>query len=73
MKNTVENRLKQRQYCIDYYNLTMTEHPEIDALIGRGVSPTNEKNGKGWFLAEWRGEIPGNAAAEVTSPPQIKK
>ena len=47
MKNTVENRLKQRQYCIDYYNLTMTEHPEIDALIGRGVSPTNEKNGKG--------------------------
>lgn len=37
MKNTVENRLKQRQYCIDYYNLTMTEYPEIDALIGRGT------------------------------------
>ena len=37
MKNTAENRLKQRQYCIDYYNLTMTEHPEIDALIGRGT------------------------------------
>ena len=41
MKNTAENRLKQREMYINLYNLRMTEYPEIDATIGISTDKQN--------------------------------
>lgn len=40
MKNTIENRLKQRDFQIQHYNLTIKEYPEVNVVIGMGI----EKN-----------------------------
>ncbi len=41
MKNTVENRLKQREMYINLYDLKMTEYPEIDTVIGISTDKQN--------------------------------
>ncbi len=41
MKNTIENRLKQREMYINFYNLKMTEYPEADATIGISTDKQN--------------------------------